>query len=174
MVKIIGIGNPLRSDDGIGRYIVRRMRQFAGVEIIESAGEGCDVIELWNDQDYVILVDAVSSGNKPGTIHRFDARAGQIPSGLFRCSTHTFGAAEAIELARALGKMPEQLIVYGVECEKFDYGESISEELKEPMETILHRIAQEIQAASGVRGRMTSQQSVLPIITNGQERSTLP
>jgi len=67
----------------------------------------------------VIIIDATMSGEAPGTIHRFDASAQPIPKSSFRCSTHAFGVAEAIDLARALGNIPQRLMVYGIEGKNF-------------------------------------------------------
>ena len=53
-----------------------------------------------------LVVDAVASGAAPGTVHRFDASERAVPARVFRSSTHAFGVGEAIELARALGRLP--------------------------------------------------------------------
>ena len=56
-----------------------------------------------------MLVDAVASGAPPGTLHRFDASEDAVPARTFRSSTHAIGIAEAIELARALGRLPRRV-----------------------------------------------------------------
>ena len=147
-IKIIGIGNPFRSDDGIGRHITQQIRQYKlpNVDIIEECGEGTSLMEQWNGEEYVIVIDAVSSGGTPGTIHRLVARTDRIPSNFFHYSSHTFGLAEAIELSQILGRIPENLIVYGVECNKFDDGVGISKELRESVETVIHFIRQDIRS----------------------------
>jgi hydrogenase maturation protease len=147
-IKIIGIGNPFRSDDGIGHYITKQLRKYKlpNVDIIEECGEGTLLMERWNGGKCVIVVDAVSSGSTPGTIHRFDIHTDRIPSNFFHYSSHTFGLAEAIELSQVLGRVPENLIVYGVECNKFDDGEGISEELKNSVGTIIHDIKRDVRS----------------------------
>lgn len=146
-IKVIGIGNPFRSDDGIGRYVTQLLRKYKlpNVEILEESGEGTMLMERWNGEEYVIVVDAVSSGSIPGTIHRFDTRADRIPSNAFRCSSHTFGLAEAIELSQILGRVPDNLIVYGVECQRFDDGEGISKELKQSVKKVLQSIQHDVR-----------------------------
>ena len=69
-------------------------------------GEPVGLIEDWAGADAVIVVDAVSSGAPPGTIHRLDPLSAPIPAALSQGSTHAFGLAETIELARALGRLP--------------------------------------------------------------------
>ena len=73
------------------------------------------MIDAIEGREAAVLVDASSSGAAPGTIHRFDASAEPVPARSFRSSTHAFGVGEAIELARALGKLPGTVVVYGIE-----------------------------------------------------------
>lgn len=115
-ILILGIGNEYRSDDAAGLLVARRLRarRLPGVEVREHDGEAASLIEAWRGASVVILVDAVAADAEPGRILRLDANVQPIPHALFRCSTHAFGVAEAIELARALGELPPRLIVYGV------------------------------------------------------------
>jgi hydrogenase maturation protease len=70
--------------------------------ILEATGEGTALLESWKGADTVILIDAVASGAYPGTIHRLDARAQLLPAGFLHTSSHAFGVAQGVELARAL------------------------------------------------------------------------
>lgn len=125
---VIGVGNPLRSDDGIGACVARRVRAAApaGVDVREATGEGAALMELWHDRTEVVLIDAVSGAGQPGQIHRFDAHAQPIPAGFFCYSTHAFSVAEAIELARVLGTLPPRLVVYGITGATFAPGAALS------------------------------------------------
>jgi hydrogenase maturation protease len=73
-----------------------------------------------------VVVDAAASGAPPGTIRRFDARAGRLPARLMRSSTHALGVPEAIELARALGRLPARVEVYAIEGARFTAGAELS------------------------------------------------
>jgi hydrogenase maturation protease len=127
-ILVIGVGNEYRSDDAVGLVVARRLRQLSleNVTVIEESGEGTDLMESWKGAHMVIIVDAASSGAKPGTIHRIDARAQRIPTGLLRYSTHAFGVGEAVELARAMNRLPPHMVVYGIEGERFDEGTVLS------------------------------------------------
>jgi hydrogenase maturation protease len=126
---VVGIGNPLRGDDGIGIAVAEALRERvpAGVDVRRDSGDVARLVDLWRDARAVILVDAASAGSVPGTIHRFDASDARLPESVLSCSTHTFGVGEAIELARALGQLPDRVIVYGIEGERFDLGAGLSE-----------------------------------------------
>ena len=142
----IGVGNPFRSDDGAGCAVVRRLRAEVppGVKVLEETGDGTELLEAWKEADCVILVDAVLSGAPPGTIHRLDARAEKLPVWFSHSSTHSFGVAEAIELARTMGELPAQLVVYGIEGLDFSPGTELSPEVAEVVPAAASLILQEI------------------------------
>ena len=126
-IIIIGVGNPYRGDDGAGLAVARSLRPRAprGVAVLEQNGEPASLIAAWEGAEAVILVDAVSSGSKPGTIHALDAVQTPLDRDLFRYSIHAFGVAEAVELSRALGSLPRMLWVYGIEGGSFGMSEEL-------------------------------------------------
>ena len=102
---VIGVGNAHRGDDGAGIVAARKIaaQRLPGVRVAEMNGEGTSLVEAWKNSPSVLLVDAVSSGAVPGTIHRFEAQAGPLPTGLEHHSSHSFGVAEAVEVALKAG-----------------------------------------------------------------------
>ena len=84
------------------------------------------LVDAWGPEDDVTIVDAASSGAPAGTIHRLDPVAQPLPPGLLASSTHAFGVPDASELARALGRLPRALRVYGIEGENFEAGTQLS------------------------------------------------
>ena len=149
-ILIIGVGNAYRGDDAVGLRITQDIKKEALVHItvIEESSDGVTLMESWKDANTVILIDAVYSGAKPGTIYRFDAHAQTIPSNFFKYSTHAFGVAEAIELARALKQLPKNLIVYGIEGKCFEAGIGISLEVEKAVEEVMMRVKQDIHSCS--------------------------
>jgi hydrogenase maturation protease len=129
---IIGIGNEYRGDDAVGLIVARRLnwRLADSVTVLEQGGDGAALMEAWRGAEAVIIIDAVASGVAPGAIHRFDANTRPIPKGALRCSTHAFGVAEAIELSRALGELPQILVIYGIEGKNFAAGVGLSPEVE--------------------------------------------
>jgi hydrogenase maturation protease len=115
---IIGVGNEDRGDDAAGRIVARNLmvRSLHGVTVREHTGEGSSLLDWWTGYNRVIIIDAVSAGTRPGTIFRIDAQADVVPRRFFNSSTHDFGVAEAIELARSLKRLPGTFIVYGIQA----------------------------------------------------------
>ena len=112
----------------------------------ETEGEPVGLLDVWEGVDTAIVVDAVSSGSPAGTIHRFDASSAALPASIAGArSTHAVGLGQAIELARALGRLPNKLIVYGIEGERFSAGEELSPSVAGVLEAVADRIHHEAQ-----------------------------
>ena len=127
-ILLIGVGNEMRNDDGLGLYIARelRRRSLKGITITEHHGEGTALMEAWKGCTAVLLVDAMLTGGAPGMAHRIDASHVPVPAALFLYSSHAFGVAGAIELARELHQLPPTVILYGIEGELFEAGIGLS------------------------------------------------
>jgi hydrogenase maturation protease len=141
---VIGVGNRYRSDDRAGLEVARRLHGAGTFEVRESEGEPLGLIDVWEGADAAIVVDAVSSGAAPGTIHRLDASAKALPANIGGApSTHAVGLGEAIELGRTLGRLPGKLIVYGIEGERFNAGEELSPRVAAAVEEVVERVRRE-------------------------------
>jgi hydrogenase maturation protease len=134
-IAVIGIGQPLRGDDGIGPAAVRlwsedsRPASFSPhslqVEILETPGLA--LIDSLQDCDAAVLVDAVSTGRPAGTVSVFPA----VPeTGITAAekTAHGFGVAETLSLARRSGaRLPDPIRMIGVEGEQYQLGKGLSE-----------------------------------------------
>jgi hydrogenase maturation protease len=133
-VLVIGVGNLLRGDDGASGEVVHRIcnrGMETGIEVTEQLCEPNDLLEAWQGRDAVVLVDTMRSGEPPGTIRRFDVSGEPLPARLRgSVSTHAFGLHDAIELARALHRLPRCVIVLAVEGRHFEVGATLSGEVE--------------------------------------------
>jgi hydrogenase maturation protease len=145
---VLGVGNVSRGDDAVGLIVARRLQEtpLEGVTIVPTSGEGTALLALWQDSDAVVLVDAVCTGARPGTLHRFAVGMQPLPATFSRVSTHAFGVAEAIELARALRQLPQALVVYGVEGATFEIGAGLSAAVAAVMPQVVAQVRQEVLA----------------------------
>ncbi len=150
-VLIIGIGNEYRSDDAVGLIVARRLKDRAheGVAILEQSGEGTALMETWRRAKNVVVIDAARTAAKAGAVYRFDAHDERLPARFFNYSTHAFGLAEAIELARAMNQLPAKLVVYGVEGKNFASGVGLSREVEKAAQVVAERIMSELREACG-------------------------
>lgn len=163
---IIGVGNALRHDDAAGLEIARRLRarvRGTGIAVREHEGEPLALLDIWEGADAVVLVDAIRSGASPGTIHRVDATSAAIPVRLRgSSSTHAVGVGEAIELARALDRLPGRVVLFGVEGRSFAAGSGLSVEVEAITERLLDAVlseARELAVALATRDPSDGQHS---------------
>jgi len=128
VVVVIGVGNSDRGDDAVGRRVAAALSGSPreGLVVVESDGDPSSIMEAWSGADRAILVDAMVSDSAPGTVRRFDATETPLPTSVHLTSTHGMGAAQAIELARSLDRLPARLLVYGIEGSEFGPGQPMS------------------------------------------------
>jgi hydrogenase maturation protease len=147
-ILIVGIGNDHRGDDAAGLRVARLIQaRHPLLPVSESTGEGTALIELWrcSDARLIFLIDAMTSGIMPGCVRRFDAHADSIPASLRANSSHDFGVVQAVELARVLGCLPPQLVVYGIEARSFDQEAELSPQVEAATRMVAERILLECQ-----------------------------
>ncbi len=149
-LALIGVGNRFRSDDAAGLEVASRLRSAhpPGCRILEEEGEPGSLIEDWALVTEALVIDAVASGAPPGTLHRFDASKGPVPTEMFRGSTHSLGVADAVELARELDRLPPRLAVYGIEGESFETGEGLSPAVEATVDALVDELCDELRVES--------------------------
>jgi hydrogenase maturation protease len=114
-----------------------------GVRVRELEGEPVSLVDAFNGADEVFLVDAVRSGAPAGVVHRIDATDEPLPATLPAASTHTLGVGEAIELARALGRLPTRVVVYGIEAGSLAAGEELTPAVARAVDEVVDRVLAE-------------------------------
>lgn len=136
-ILIIGIGSDFRCDDRIGLYICDLiMDAISGnpmvkkIDVMKMSGEGTELMDKWQGYETVIIADASQYKGSPGRIARLDVTQTGLTSDFFHYSTHSFSLAEAVELSRNLGRLPQNLIVYAIEGVNFQTGREITLEVE--------------------------------------------
>jgi hydrogenase maturation protease len=136
---LIGIGNSLRRDDGVGPALVDAVGELGlpGISLFISDGEPSRLLDAWSGASLAVLVDAThSQPQEPARIHRtvllpartralggISAAVRQSPGS---ASTHGLGICDAIGLAEALGRLPQRLVTFAVEAADIGYGAGLS------------------------------------------------
>lgn len=152
---VIGLGNRLRGDDGIGLEVARALAaRRPDLEVVEHDREPLDLIELWAGAGSTIVVDAVA-GDAPGRIHHLDASAG---TGCWRrrapSSSHALDVGQVIELAGLLGRLPPHLEVIAIEGRSFGVGSAPAAEVR----AAGGRVVDELAASPADRASVASTQ----------------
>ncbi len=144
---VVGVGNALRGDDAVGIAVAERLRGRVpdDVDVVECEQEPSRLLDAWSHADVALVVDACAAGEPPGTLHRFDVSGGPLPARVFRSSTHAFGVGDAVELARALERLPRHVVIYGVEGAQFDAGAALSPDVESAVEKVAEEIIRELR-----------------------------
>lgn len=142
---IVGAGNAFRRDDGAGLATAGRLRgALSGdIRVLAKEGDLASLLDDWQGADAVVVIDATASGSEPGTIRRYEAHEAPLPAVFSRQSTHSFGVAEAVELARALARLPARVVVFGIEGRDFTPGEGLSPEVDAAVDEVVKRVTEE-------------------------------
>lgn len=139
---VIGVGNRWRGDDAAGLAVADRVRELAGGTIATRTheDEASGLVDAWEGAARAVVVDAATSGAPAGTVHRFAAATDPLPANRLRSSTHAFGVPDAIELARALGRLPERLDVYAIEGAEFAVGAALTPTVARAVEDVAREL----------------------------------
>ena len=154
MIRVFGIGNPTRGDDGVGWLVAGKVkgRVPSDVDVRLALGESLELIDGWSGARVVILVDAMCSGAAPGTVHRFVAGRDPFPARTsLATSTHGPGLVEALEMARVIGREPPCLIVWGIEGECFEIGAGLSPDVAAAVPAVVSGVLHDVSVAHAAK-----------------------
>ncbi|HZL64937.1 MAG TPA: hydrogenase maturation protease [Thermoleophilia bacterium] len=151
---VLGMGNPILSDDGVGLLVADRLREGPlpdSVEVVQSEVGGLRLLELVRGFTRVIIIDALrspaESGRHPGEVYRYEAK--DFKGGHRYGSAHSIGLDTALEIGHKLGyDMPEEVTVFAIEAEDVEtFGEELSPLVAAAAERVFALVREEVGAA---------------------------
>lgn len=146
---IIGMGNPLLTDDGVGIAVARsvgeRLCRQTGLTVKELHTGGIRLMEAMAGFKRAVVVDAMLTGAPPGTLQRFDPAGFVTTKNTF--SSHDTDFATALDLGKLAGvPLPEQVSFWGIEAGEFDlFGERLTDPVAAAVAGAVERIVAEIE-----------------------------
>jgi len=148
MRLIIGCGNLLLKDEGIGVHVIEYLKQKnlpSDVELLDGGTAGFDLLGSIQEAEKVVIVDAVYSGGNPGEIYSFSPKDFETEASP-KTSLHDITLKDIFQAARKLGPLPKIRII-GIEPKTIDCGTELSPELKKMMPKISELVLKEIEDA---------------------------
>jgi hydrogenase maturation protease len=148
-IVVIGIGNILLRDEGVGVRVVERLKEFdlpENVEIYDGATLGLSLLNILSDCKKAIIVDAVLAGGKPGEVYKFDLREvldKNLNTGIL--SMHDIDFITAFKMGREFLNLPEKIIVVGIEPSTFEEGLELSKEVEAGIPKAIEKIMEELR-----------------------------
>ena len=145
MLKVIGIGNILRGDDGIGPVVIQKLEEQKSSDSFKLFDVGSDAFMILDQllkPGPVLVIDCAKMGKEPGSIVRFSIKdEGKVPAKV-GVSLHGFNLAEIWQVAQSLG-CPDDLIIIGVEPKGISFNSGLSEEVENIIPTIIGIVLKE-------------------------------
>ncbi len=146
-ILILGVGNLLRKDDGVGVQAVQRLQQFSlpkGVKLVDGGTAGIGLLDILEGYERAVIIDAADMGLEPGSVVKFRPEAAQFRSPELRLSLHSADVAGVLELARLLGKPLPELVVIGVQPRDIGWGTDMSVDVLAEMRHVVDLVLGEI------------------------------
>ena len=146
-VAVVGIGNVLLKDEGVGVHVARALHEAVGtdradIDIIDG-GTSPDVLLLVEGVHKLILVDAVKGGGAPGSIYRFHPDD-IVSEEKYVISAHQIGLLDSLRMLEYSGSKPDSIVIIGIEPKEIDWGLDLSTELNEKLPQIVKMVMDEL------------------------------
>ncbi len=144
---ILGLGSPLRGDDGVGCAVAQELahhRLPENVEVIDGGTPGVGLVNLLEGRQRAIIVDAAEMGRAPGEVVRFLPEDVMLTGSNDRFSLHRTGVADALALARELDLALPQIVVFGVQPGEVGWREGLSAPVQGAVDRVVQAILQEL------------------------------
>jgi hydrogenase maturation protease len=144
---VIGLGNPLRGDDGAGVRVAQALAAQAlppDVEVVDGGTRGLGIVSLLEGRRRVILVDAADVGQSPGQFVRFTLDEARLLGDDCHLSVHAAGLRDALLLAQALKVLPAQVIIFGVQPARLEWDSDLSPQVEAALPGLVAAVLEEV------------------------------
>lgn len=145
---VIGLGNPLLSDEGIGVHLLEQLKkryEYDGIELHDLGTAGISVLHVIAHKRKAVIIDCAFMNEKPGAIKRFTKEQVRSLKLLHGLSLHEGDLLSTITLSESLGECPESLVLFGIEPASVAVGGALSEQLLGKVDEYLALIARELK-----------------------------
>ena len=155
-ILVAGLGNSLMSDEGVGAAVLAQLRahgeRFPQADFVDLGTSAMRALHAMAGRRKAVFVDCALMDEEPGTIRRFTPEQVRSQKALSGLSLHEGDLLNVIELSRALGECPEEIVIFGIQPQSIEPGEALSPALAARLEEYADLIAVELSGQqSGAR-----------------------
>jgi hydrogenase maturation protease len=148
---VIALGNASRGDDGAGPAVADLLKANPTVaDLVREPRDAMGMVAAWQGMTMAVVVDAAQSGSAPGTVHRVEHADGIVPKDAGRTSSHGLGLAEALALGAALDRLPDRMVVYGIEAASFDPEAALTPDVAASVPVVAARVVADLETAENI------------------------
>lgn len=145
-IMVLGVGNQLMTDEGLGPYVISQLQKETwpeNVELIEGGTAGLEILHLIGGVDYLIIVDAVDAEAEAGAIFKFIPEDFSSYTEKLGFSFHQISLFQVLQMAKVQNKLPET-VIYGLQPKSLEWGLELTSEVQKKIPILLKLIREEI------------------------------
>jgi hydrogenase maturation protease len=146
-VVILGLGNLLRGDDGVGVHFVHELtrgyRMPPNVDLVDGGTSAMDLLDVMGESNLLIVVDAMALDASPGTVARF-ARERLLARLRPRGAIHQIGLADALMALTLLERLPQEVVLIGIQPESMDLDLELTPSVQASLSVVRHTVLAEL------------------------------
>ena len=148
-IIVLGLGNPLMADEGIGTKLIEKLNSACGsdarADFIDAGTGGMTVLTYIASREKAIIIDCALMGTEPGTIKRFTPEDVTTVKKLSHLSLHDSDIIKVIELSKQLGECPKEVVFFGIEPQTIEQKMELTELIESKLEEYVSMILKEVQ-----------------------------
>ena len=149
-IVVLGLGNPLMADEGIGGFIINKFLEkknsYPEVDFVDAGTGGMSILHLIAERKKVIVIDCAYMNRAPGTMVKFTPQDVKTIKQLIHYSLHEIDILKVIEFARQLNLCPDDIVIFGIEPEKIEFQINLNPALLKKIDEYLETIEGELQS----------------------------
>jgi len=145
---ILGLGNPLQGDDGIGCRVVQELEKRNlpdDVEVMDGGTPGIGLLNLFERRDRVIIIDAAEMGLEPGEFRCFAPDDITLTGSTQRFSLHRSGVADALALARELKIELPPIVFFGVQPASVEWRDGLAPPVQRALPQVIEAVLKQVK-----------------------------
>ncbi len=146
---VLGLGNPLMSDEGIGIYLINRLSElsenYPDVDFMDAGTGGLSLLHHFDGREKAVIIDCAMMEEEPGTIKRFTPDQVKSVKQLAHQSLHEQDLMKIIDMAKMLDQCPKEIVIFGIQPENVSLGQAIGSKLEKKIDYYINIICEELQ-----------------------------
>lgn len=148
-VVVLGLGNPLMADEGIGIHLIERLMemaaQYPGVDFVDGGTASFSVLHHIEGRRKAVFIDCALMDAEPGTLKRFTPQDVRTTKTLAGQSLHETDLLRILSLAEQLDQAPQEVVIFGIQPEQIAPGQSLSDTLSSRFDDYIRQILSELR-----------------------------
>jgi len=151
---VLGVGNLIQSDDGVGIHAIRRLLELAelpdDVQVVDGGTMGLELLHCLEGVAHLVVVDAVETGMPAGTLIRM--ADDQVPAYLsLKMSPHQIGLPDLLFASKLRDLYPQQVVIWGIQPAAIEMGLELSPAVADQLDALVQKVLDEIAQWGPVR-----------------------